>query len=189
MKRIHKRYLKTISLTWASSLVLLVLGYVTVLGPQGKVARDMSRELSEKERSYNEALEASQQHTKDKLSAQLQQLQDRVGDFVVDFEESAKVTFDIGRIVDELKIGSFNIQNRGGERRGAIEIETEYVSENEVEITFEADFSQFAFLLNKLERHRPVLFVEKFNILPADRDGKPQASMSLVYLVRKPQED
>ncbi len=188
MKRIHKRYLKTISLTWVSSLVLLVLGYLTVLGPHGRVVRDMSRELSDKEQAYNEAVEASQQHMKDRLAERLEQARDRIGDFVVDFEESANVTFDIGRVVDELKIGSFNIKARSGDRAGSIE--TNYVTENEVEITFDADFTQFASLLNTVERHRPVLFVERFNISPPSQlEGKPHVTMNLVYLVRKPQEE
>jgi hypothetical protein len=189
MKRIHKRYLKTISITWASSAVLLVVGYVTVLGPHGRVRRDMGRELSEKEQAYTEAVEASQQHTKDRLAEELEQVQHRVGDFVVDFEESANVTFGIGQIVDELGIKSFNIKDRGGsDQTGAPE--TSYVSENEVQVTFEADFNQFASLLNAIERHRPVLFVERFNLSgPDERGGKPYVSMDLVYLVRKPQED
>jgi len=189
MKRIHKRYLKTISIIWSCSAVMLALGYMTVLGPQGGVCRNVSRELSEKERAYDEALEASQQETKDRLAEQLERVRCRVGDFAVEFEGSADVTFDIGRIVDELGIESFNIRNLGGGDKDR-KAETKYVDENAVGITFVADFSQFASLLNKIERHRPVLFVERFCISTPERSGsKPEVSMDLVYLVKKPQKD
>jgi len=188
MKRIHKRYLKTVSVTWSFSAVLLVFGYVTVLGPQGGVQRDISRELLDKEGAYNEALEATQQYAKDKLAEQLKQARHRVGDFVVGFEESANVTFDIGGIVDELEIGSFNIENRGS-GNAPVKTNTTHVSENHVDLTLCGDFNQFAFFLNALERHRPVLFVERFSISAGDgRGGKPQIKMNLVYLVRKAQE-
>jgi hypothetical protein len=185
MKLIHKRYLKTISLTWGASLGLFLLAYVVVLGPQGRAKSSALRNLVEQEQAYKAARKATEEQAQERLKEQLRHLSDKIEDFVVAFDKSANLTFDISRMANEREIESFNIKNEG-EIDISVNDENRTVFENSIEVTFSASFNQFASLLNALERYKPVVFVDSFNISPPDiNSGKPQISMNLVCLVRK----
>ncbi len=185
MKLIHKRYLKTISMTWGISLALLLLSYVVVLGPQGRAKSNTLRNLIEQEQAYKAARKATEEQAQERLKEQLRHLRDKIGDFVVAFEDSANLTFDISRMANEREIESFNIKNQGDIGTSVTE-ENRTVLENYVEVDFSAGFNQFASLLNAIERHRPVMFVDSFTISPPDQlSGKPQINMNLICLVRK----
>jgi len=199
MKPIHRRYLTTVSVVWATCFVLLLLVYFIVLGPQSRAKTRLAKDLANKQQSCQEALKASQPQTKAQLSQQVEQLKQRVADFAIDLKDSANLTFDVSRLANEHKIESFSIksQNTSAYAPAADAPQPRFIQEQHVEITFDADFNQFASFLNALERHRPVLFVEKFNVtqpagghtVSADQSPsagpKPQVTMDLVFLVKK----
>ncbi len=189
MKLLHKRYLKTIGVTWGISLLLFAVAFVLFLGPQGSMRKSTLRELMESEQTYDAAREAARQESKERLERELARLRGQVGDFVVPFENSADLTFDIGRMARELDIESFNVTNQPAHKDGFSQ-KSEYVVEQGIEVTGSATFSQFASLLNALERHRPALFVQQFEISPPNEAGaRPKIRLNLVCLVRKPDKE
>ena len=189
MKAIHKRYIKTIGVTWGISLLLFLLAYMIVLGPLGRSRVDTYGLLLQQKDAYEESCRVSKEEVRETLKKEVQELTDRVGDFVVPIKDSADLTFNISRIAEKYKIESFNIKNQSN--AGILGLfENKYACENHIEISFSSDFAQFARLLNAIERHRPVLFVENFRITSPVLDGeKPQISMNLVYLARKLETD
>ena len=190
MKSIYRKYFMTMALIWAGCSVPLLFAYMLVLAPQKNIKNQMDVQLAEKKRIYNSAQKATQEETKAKLNEQIEHLQDKLKDFVIDFEDSANLTFDISRIAKEKKVTSLSVKSKesivGTEIPGC-----KYISESHIDISFTADFDQFAALLNALERHRPTVFVDRFIINHSSQnDSNPghQVSASLTIFVRKHQD-
>ena len=188
MKPIHKKYLTTVSLIWSAFVVLFIIAYLFLLAPQRKAKKQIEQQLAEKEKIYNSVREMAQEETKIKLNEQVKSLQNTLKDFVIDFEDSANLTFDISQIANEKNVGSLSIKTRDKQkRRTATESNLEYIQENHTDISFTASFNQFATLLNALERHRrPVIFVDNFSIMHSRKNiTGNEAAMNISFFVKK----
>jgi len=186
--KIHKKYLITSAIIWVACFAIFLLAYMFIVRPQKISKRLLERKLTEKKQVYESAVRAAQKETKIRLNEQIESLQNRLKDFVVDFEDSAKLTFDLSQIAEEKKIVSFGskVKNNRGLTTTA---DYKYILENHFNISFIGDFNQFATFLNALERHRPVIFVDKFTITQSGReDSGYQISLNVVSFVRKQQD-
>jgi len=160
-----------------------------VLAPQAKTKKIIKKQLMEKKLLFERAQEITQKETRLKLDEQIDDLRDELRNYVIDFDDTADVTFDISQIANEKKVNSFNIKsrNRGG---NASKTGNKYVYVNNFDVSFTSGFVQFATLLNTLERHRPVIFVDKFRIIRSEEDNSGhQVDMNLTVFVRKRKED
>lgn len=185
--KVHKKYLETSGLIWAICLVAFLISYVGVLGPQKEYKDSIERDLAEKKQVYESALGAAKEEIIVKRDAEIEELRNKLGDFAIDFEDSANLTFDISQVASEKKVSSFSIKSKDG--RGITNIpDCKYIGESHIEIEFVGNFHQFALFLNALERHRPVLFVKKFTITkPRQSDSDCQVSLNVAVLVKRPQ--
>ena len=184
----HKKYLTKAAVVWAICLVMFLLAYMAVLRPQSINKKRLDRALTEKKESYEAAQAAAQESTKTQLHEQIQQLQERLRDFVIDFEDSANLTFDIGQIANEKKVGSFSVKSKD-RRAGSTIAESGSIGENHMDISFIAGFHQFATFVNSLERHRPVLFVNGFTIARSSKDASSyEVTLDVAAFVKKPPE-
>lgn len=186
MKLIYKKNVMTVALIWAGCFILLFLVFMLVIVPQSKSKGIIEKELADKKQQYLFALESSKEGTKIQLKKRIEQLQNRLGDFVVDFEDSANLTFDIGRIASEQGLAAFSVRTKG--QSGVTEIPNcNYIGENYLDISFTGQFNQFAVFLNTLERHRPVIFVDAFTITRsrAREQLKHRASLNVAVFVKK----
>lgn len=185
MNLIYKKHLITTSLIWTGCFVLFLFAYMLLLTPQNKGKKQIENQLNEKKQIYHSALEASQQETQVKLNKQIEQLKDGLKDYVADFENAANLTFDISQIAGDKEVGSFSIKTKEN-RQGPAISDSSYIFENQINISFTAGFNQFATLLNALERHRPVVFVDKFTIIRSNQgDSDHDVDMGLAVFVRK----
>ncbi|MFZ2148056.1 MAG: GspMb/PilO family protein [Sedimentisphaerales bacterium] len=184
-----RQRLMTAGLIWAACFVVFLLAYMLVLGPQKKYEKHIENKLAERKQVYESALRAAQKETKIRLNEQIERLQSRLQDFVIDFEDSANLTFDISQIANEKEVASFSIKSK--DDRGLSTIpECKYISENQIVISFVGGFNQFATFLNALERHRPVLFVDKFTITRSGQDDSGyQVSLNVAAFVKKQQDE
>lgn len=188
MKPIHKKYLTTVSLIWSAFVVLFIIAYLFLLAPQRKTKKQIEQQLAEKEKIYNSAREMAQEETKIKLNEQVKSLQNTLKDFVIDFEDSANLTFDISQIANEKNVDSLSIKTRDKQKhRDTTKSTLEYIQENHTDISFTASFNQFAALLNALERHRrPVIFVDNFSIMHSRKNiTGNEAAMNISFFVKK----
>jgi len=186
--KIYRKYLIRTAIAWAICLVLFVLAYVVVLGPQKSSRKSLERTLAEKKELYEFAQTAAKEKTTRRLNQQIETMQQTLRDFVVDVEGSANLTFDIGRIANEQDVSSFSIKNK--EKKGVLEIpDCNSISENHIDISFIAGFNQFATFVNALERHQPVLFVNEFAISRSNKGEQTyQVSLDVAAFVKKQQE-
>ena len=184
----HKKYLMTAGLIWAACFVVFLLVYILVLGPHKNNKNLIESKLAEKKQVYESALRAAQKETKIQLNEQIEHLQNRLKDFVADFEDSANLTFEISQIADEKKIASFSIKGKDNLVLSG-EPDSKYISENHIVISFIGGFNQFATFLSALERHRPVLLVDKFSMTRSGQDDSVfRVSLNVAAFVRKQQE-
>jgi len=186
MKLIYKKNVMTVALIWAGCFVLFFTIFMLVIVPQGKRKEIIEKELADKKQQYQSALEASKEGTKIQLKKRIEQLRNELEDFVVDFEDSANLTFDIGRIAREQGIDSFSVKAKG--RSGVTGIPNcNSIGENYLNISFTGQFNQFVVFLNTLERHRPVIFVDGFTITSSRvrERSMHRANLNVAVFVKK----
>lgn len=184
----HKKYLTIVGLIWVGCLVLFLFSYIVLLSPQLKHKKTMETRLAEIKQNYESALKSTQEEAKIKTNEEINNLQNRIKDFVVASDNAANLTFDISQVASEKKVGSFNIKMQEN-KRGSTELDFNYLRESQIDIGFEGDFIQFATFLNALERHRPVVFVDNFKIIRSTMsDSSHRVTMKLAVFVRKQQE-
>ena len=185
--KIYKKYLIRAGIIWAACLVLFVLAYMFVLRPQINVRKRLDNELTEKKQKYEMAQLAAREQTIARLNEEIEGMRDMLKSFVVDLEDSANLTFDIGQIANKEKVSSFSIQSSN--KQGFSEIpDCNNICENHIDIGFVAGFNQFATFVNALERHQPVLFVNEFTIARSNKDEVAyQVTLDVAAFVRKQQ--
>jgi len=186
--KIYRKYLTRAAIVWAACLVLFILVYILVLGPQKSSRKHLESTLTEKKQLYKFAQRATQEETKIRLNEEIESLQDTLKVFVIDHEDSTNLTFNIGQIAYKEKVSSLSIKSK--ERRGVLAIpDCNSISENHIDISFIAGFNQFATVVNALERHQPVLFVNEFTISRSNKDDSTyQVTLDVAAFVKKQQE-
>ena len=187
MKSDIKKRCTTVGLIWIASLIVFGFVYMLFLEPQRQRRRDMSARLSECKKAYAAALVAAQEQTQARLAKQVGALESRLDDFVVDFDDSANLTFDISATALKHNIESFSITSlkEGG---GSADTGFKDVAISRFNVSFTAEFNQFAAFLNALERHRPTIIVEGFTIARSGVPGRGHgAKLDLAVLVRRRQ--
>ena len=187
--KVPKKYLIASGVIWAAYFVLFLVAYMFIVRPQKNAKRLVENRLAEKQQVYESSLRAAQEETKIRLNEQIESLQNRLKDFIVEFEDSANLTFDLSQIAEEKKVASFGSKvksNRGITRN---KDEYKYIHENQINISFTGDWNQFATFLNTLERHRPVIFVDKFTIARSGQDESVfRVNLNVAAFVRKQQD-
>ena len=184
----YKKYLITAGMIWAACFVVFLLAYIFVFGPQKNNKKRIESRLEEKRQLYETARRAAQKETKIQLNEQIESLQNRLKDFVVDFEDSANLTFEISQIADDKKVASFSIKSKDNIVLSGEPVR-KFISEDHIVISFIGGFNQFATFLSALERHRPVLLVDKFTIIRSGQDDSAfRVSLNLAAFVRKQQD-
>jgi Tfp pilus assembly protein PilO len=188
-KAVYIQYLKIAGIVWAACFVILLLAYVFIFRPQKNSRKLSESRLTEKKQTYELALRAAQKETRIQLNEQIGRLQGRLKDFVADFEDSANLTFEISQIANEKKVASFSIKGKDNLALSG-EPDNKYISKNHIAISFIGGFNQFATFLNALERHRPVLLVDKFTITRSGQDDSAfRVNLNVAAFVRKQQEN
>jgi len=158
------------------------------LGPQKSSRKHLESTLTEKKQLYKFAQRATQEETKIRLNEEIDSLQDTIKVFVIDHEDSTNLTFNIGQIANKEKVSSLSIKSK--KRRGVLAIpDCNSISEDHIDISFIAGFNQFATVVNALERHQPVLFVNEFTISRSNKDDSTyQVTLDVAAFIKKQQE-
>jgi hypothetical protein len=190
MKSVYGKYFTKVALIWTGCFILFFFAYMLMLAPQKNSKEQLKKQLEEKKQMYNSALKATQKETQIQLNEQIEHLRNKLKDFVIDFEDSADLTFDISQIANAKEVASFSVETNRKDNSRDPAMSDKYIFESHIDISFStADFNQFAALLNALERHRPVIFVDRFAITRPYKSGSDrQVNMSLAVFVRKIQD-
>lgn len=192
--REYRTYLIGAAILWAVSLVLCSVAYVFVIRPQNNSKRRLESTLAEQKQLFASAQEATQEQSRIELNGQIERLRDRLKSFAVGHEKLTDLTLDISQIGDKENLSSLSVttrSKRSSSRHGRpadSESDTSHISENLIDINFNAEFRQFAIFVNALERHRPVLFIDEFKITRStNNESVYQATLDVTAFVRKQQ--
>ena len=185
MKSIYRKYIKIGMLFWAVCFIALLLSYLLVLAPQENIRRLTERKLTDTKLLAQSAREAALERNKNLLLEQLSNSVKRLKDFVIEQENAASLTFDIGRISSEVKLNSFRSNFTGGE--GTIKTDNyKHINARQISVNFNSSFNKFAIFLNTLERNQPFIFIDTFSInRSAESDSGHSVDMKLAVLVEK----
>ena len=184
----YKKYLTNIAIVWMVFFALVLFAYFIFIRPQGKIRYHLEKELSEKKQIYADARSAARDETKKRMDAELDELGKQLGELVIDSDASGNLIFDISQIASEKNVSSFSIKTQDSgdthEIPGCLNI-----GDSRINISFVSDFNRFASLLNELERHQPVVFIETFSIRRDQKSSlKNEVSMGVSVLVKKRQD-
>ena len=187
MKVSYRKYFTKVALIWGGCFVLFFLIHILVMGPQKKSKKQVEEQLAEKKRLYDSALEATREETKLRLNEQIEHLRNKLRDFVL--EDLGNLTFDISQIAGEKKINPPPTIKGKNKSKSSAKPKYDYISEEQININFTASFNQFATFLNRLERHRPVVFIDRFTITRSRQGNSDhKVDMDLAVFVRKRQD-
>jgi hypothetical protein len=172
------------ALVWSCCVVVFALVFIFVLLPQKRKKITVESEYRKIESNASEAFLASQEQTKIRLNELIEQLNERLGSFVVDPGSTSNLTYEISGISNEIGLNSFRIAPMS-ESIAALE-DCKYVSGQFYHVSFTSSFNQFATFINALERYRPFIFVDTFSISQS-RQGNQEhdVQMQLAILVAK----
>lgn len=174
-------------IVWGASFFLFAMVYYFFITPQLKIKAQLQQEAAEKKGRFDMALNASLEDNKKKLAAEVESLKARLSNYVSEYEDSPNLTFAVSRIAGDRQVKAFTVKTPENGRQPD-KLATNNLQENKMEISFASDFLQFANFINTLERHQPVVFVDRFRL---QRDGQSgsanKVDMSLSFLVRRKQ--
>ena len=181
MKPTYKKYFVVVLLVWGVFLPVLLGLYLLLLVPQKEAMEDLKARLAEKELEYGKAKVAATDEARGNISKQIEQLTQKLSVFTVDFDQLDNLTFSISRIASETQVGEFSSRESAAESYSEIR-DCTHIGQTSANIGFTGGFNKFAAVVNALERHKPIIFVDEFSI------SDPAVTMQLTVFVRRPWE-
>lgn len=182
----YRKYLLTMTFVWGGCFVAFLLAYLLVLSPQRAERAKMEQQYAEKKKGYEAVVVASQEDTKLRLTQDVEQMKDRLHSYAVETDGLANLLFDISRIAAEKQVASLATKTLEDTTGSSSQNTVKFLRESNIEIRFQSDFEQFAMFLNALERHHPIIFVDRFKIVRGEgKDVGHNTDMDLTVFVRK----
>jgi len=180
-----KKKLRILLGVWMLGLGALGGMYVLVLKPQQESLQAVQRQADEEEQKRQELRLASMPTSREKRRQQMESLDQQRMELVGEFTDSSGITFAVNELARQHNLKNFTSSTvkYGGEAEYE---KCQYLTEQRIRISFQADFIDFVKFVNVLERSRPVIFVDRFT---AERDeenpAEVQADMELAGFGRK----
>lgn len=183
----YKKYLITMGFVWGISFALCAVAVYFFVKPQMKIKAELLKEATAKKEQLETALNASLEENKKKLAADVESLRSKLSNYVSEYEDSPNITFAVSRIAGDKQVSAFAVKTPELDKQQD-QLKAKTLQENKMEISFASDFMQFANFINTLERHQPVIFVDRFKLQRGEEGGNAsKVDMSLSFFVKKKQ--
>lgn len=184
MKSNIVKYIKLATLIWSCCFIAFLLVFLLALSPLNKHRTQVESEYKKVKSDADSALQASEDQTRNLLNEQIQGLNDILGNFVSESENTSNLIYQISGISNEIGLKAFQITPTG-QNMAAFD-NCKYISGQLYEVGFTGSFNQFATFLNALERYKPVIFIDTFSIARSRQgDNNHMVDMQLAILVIK----
>lgn len=190
MHPIHKKYLIIWAILWSCLFVVIAALYIMLVSPQRKILKSVESELAQKRIEYNFVKASDSPISRQRWKNKIKELSDELSAYVAEANSLDDLAFSVSRIASQANVTSFTSRGIGDESYLPIQ-NCFNIGMTEMTVTFTASFKTFAKLVNTLERHKPVIFIDEFNIGRASRDysSEHRLRMLLSVLVKIPEED
>lgn len=186
-KSILQKYAIAVAGVWGVFLVIAVLLYALVLGPQLSQIDTLHKNMQTAVEDYTLAQRAHNPGIQQQIQERLEKTVQTLNEFTINTEAASRLTVLISQLAAQHKLNEFAVKTRemtptlGGQEKTEI-------TEAWLELTFSAPFNHCAAYINALERNEPVIFIESADILkPAQVQEEPQARILVSYLIDKRQ--
>lgn len=174
---------KKIGLPWLALVLMSGIFYGLVLAPKTTSLEMMNKQVVDKQRQYEINLQANSVEARYEKLQKLVVAQDQLDQYVTVQEAISNLTLEIGRLASQNHLKSFASKEITGQPFEKIP-NCATIGDNYIEVSFNADFPQFAMFLNELERQSPVIMTDKFSIKPSSKPSQAnQVNMNLAVLV------
>jgi hypothetical protein len=185
--RVRNRYLAIVAMAWVPCLAAGVAFCLLTLRPVMLRAKQLQTQLEEAKQQYAVAQAAAKKEDQARMIEAVERLRSRVADFAVALEAAPDLVLEIAQLARDTGVESFAMRPRNTQGLDTLP-DCDRIGEKRIDVSFAAPFHGFAALLNALERHHPVLFVESFLISHSRlQSSEPQINMELAVMVEKPQ--
>ncbi len=185
IKIVLKKYLPRLLLVWAAFFLVALIVYFFVLSPQNILKESLNGKREQLILQKQQAQDAASRKIQEQLNAQVESLKNDAGIFVINVGNASNITFDISRLAEQFKLSSVKVTTKDNQPVQ----NCSRIAENKVRITFSSTFNGFFALLNSLERHRPVVFIDMFSVtLPRQEQSGNEVVMDVSVYVSKPLE-
>ncbi len=166
--------------------VLLGAFYGLILQPQNRQRVEVRREMKEMIEQYDQAQQSRNDHSRNQLKKGLESVREQWNRFVVEPGKVSSLAFTIGQVANDLNVAEFNARRMEMQTRDEMQDFT-CLGESWMQMDFRGGFAQFASLVNRLERNRPVLFVEEFVLKQGtDANANPRADVTVCHFIENP---
>ena len=185
MKSLPRKYVISLAVVWCSTLLLLGVAYFLLIRPQSINVQETKNQLSLSEQDYDAAQQARNEQSKTKLQNKLQDAEELLASVSVTSENAAALIFEISQTARKLQVQEFTSKRNDTTSCEIIE-GCKNLGRIGLDVSFVADFPQFAKFVNMLERHKPYVFVETFDVDRGKKaTEKPKIKMKLTFFVDK----
>lgn len=186
MKPILKKYVTSILLFWTGSVIFMAIFFFAFISSQNKELNRLDILNTRGASDLGKLKDAADEKNKLKMNEEIDVLKAYLDGYAIDQQKSSNLTFDISSMSEGQNLPVVKIVNKIN-----IPIENcNLISENNIYLNFTGTFVQFYCLLNELERHSPVLFVDVYELEQnEDEPGKCDVAMSLSVFVVKQKEE
>lgn len=183
MKTSEKHLIVKVAVIWGLCAFAVMAFCMGVVFPAQRSARQVSGRLDEITIRYEEAGECVRGRRLEKMRRQVVLLRAEMEKYLVSSDAARDNASAISRIAERAGIKGYSTRYRNSCLIAELD-NCLHVGASWVNISWKGDFKQFARLINELERHRPVVFVDGFLISRPDNPAEEcQIELSLVILV------
>lgn len=184
-KEKFRKFATIVLVVWLISLVVIGACYYFVIVPQKTHLKKLFSRVEHEIETNLVASHANEKKASELMDKKMIEAEELLGDFIVKKSEVTDFIFDFKRMADASGIVDFT---------GSYDPSTSYtdvtgftkISEGSLRINFSGDYSQFIKMLNNFERYKPVVFIDRFDMSRARRQGQGSIiNMTLTYYVIK----
>ena len=177
------------ALIWLGCFAVLFLVYALILIPQEEKLVELAGQRKGREIEYKTLRKNTSDRELARLRAELERLQNSLQTYIIDYDQIGRRIFEINQLVSGTQVGSFTNKGRVTETYRNLP-NCYFLGEIPFKIEFTASFTLFARVVNLLERHNPVVFIDQFDITRSKSDAlNHPVRMNLSFLVKLPREE
>jgi len=152
---------------WAGLMLVLFVVHVSCVLPTEKHARRLALRLSDARRRLDKAMHYAEHENVQLLMSSAKARRDRLLHFVTETDIAADCGFAVNTIAEQMKISDFTSRYYTGKATASIP-NCEHISKTQMNLSWQGTFPQFLHMINRLERHNPVVFVDSFSMVPVE---------------------
>lgn len=186
MKPIYKKWLVVLTLLWGFPAAAFIFANGLVLGPQRKAMKHVEAELKEKSQLYDSYMLTSSIPVREIRARKIAKVTEQLEQFVTDIDSLDNLTFNISELATS-KCGVRSFKSKGLDD-GAFSTMTNYdrLGRMTLLMDFGSSFNELAMLISLLERHKPIVIVDRFTIMrSSDQDSTHRMNIYLSVYVRR----